>query len=60
MGNSYPPEFLPKLIQAWKDGMFPFTDLITRYDAEDMEKAKADVLSGKAVKAVLVWGVSNE
>ncbi|KAF7889341.1 uncharacterized protein EAF01_010834 [Botrytis porri] len=60
MGNSYPPEFLPRLIQGWKDGMFPFTDLITRYDAEDMEKAKADVLSGKAVKAVLVWGASNE
>ncbi|KAF7941768.1 uncharacterized protein EAE97_006605 [Botrytis byssoidea] len=59
MGNSYPPEFLPKLIQAWKDGMFPFTDLITRYDAEDMEKAKEDVLSGKAVKAVLTWGASD-
>ncbi|TGO26772.1 hypothetical protein BPAE_0053g00250 [Botrytis paeoniae] len=60
MGNSYPPEFLPKLIQGWKDGKFPFTDLITRYDAEDMEKAKADVLSGRAVKAVLVWGTPNE
>ncbi|EDN99311.1 hypothetical protein SS1G_02164 [Sclerotinia sclerotiorum 1980 UF-70] len=37
-------------------GKFPFTDLITRYDAADMETAKADILSGKVVKAVLTWG----
>lgn len=60
MGNSYPPEFLPKLIQGWKDGKFPFTDLITKYDAKDMEKAKADILSGEAVKAVLIWESPNE
>lgn len=56
MGNSYPPDFIPKLIEGWKEGKFPFTDLITRYDAADMETAKADILSGKVVKAVLTWG----
>ncbi|KAI9640605.1 hypothetical protein NHQ30_010904 [Ciborinia camelliae] len=59
MGNSYPPEFVPKLIQGWNEGKFPFTDLITRYNAEEMEKAKADILSGKTIKAVLVWGAPN-
>ncbi|PQE29594.1 alcohol dehydrogenase protein [Rutstroemia sp. NJR-2017a BBW] len=55
MGNCYPPEFLPKLIQGWKDGKFPFTDLMRKYDAKEAEMAKKDVLSGKVVKAVLVW-----
>jgi aryl-alcohol dehydrogenase len=55
MGNCYPPEFVPKLIQGWKDGKFPFTDLVKKYDAKEMETAKKDVLSGKVVKAVLVW-----
>ncbi|KAG4032604.1 hypothetical protein MFRU_006g00740 [Monilinia fructicola] len=55
MGNSYPPEFLPKLIQGWKEGIFPFTDLIKKYPVEEMELAKSDVLGGRAVKAVLVW-----
>ncbi|PQE30328.1 hypothetical protein CJF32_00008196 [Rutstroemia sp. NJR-2017a WRK4] len=55
MGNCYPPEFLPKLIQGWKDGKFPFTDLMRKYDAKEAETAKKDVLSGEVVKAVLVW-----
>ena len=59
MGNSYAPEFLPKLIQSWKEGKFPFTDLIAKYPAEEMEKAKVDILSGKVVKAVLTWGAST-
>ncbi|QSZ36169.1 hypothetical protein DSL72_007294 [Monilinia vaccinii-corymbosi] len=55
MGNVYPPEFVPKLIQGWKDGIFPFTDLIKRYSAEEMELAKSEMLDGTTVKAVLVW-----
>ncbi|KAM3066930.1 hypothetical protein ACMFMG_007075 [Clarireedia jacksonii] len=55
MGNCYPPEFVPKLIQGWKDGKFSFTDLIEKYNAKEAETAKNDVLSGKVVKAVLIW-----
>lgn len=55
MGNAYPPDFVPRLIQGWKDGKFPFPDLIKRYRAEDVEVAKKEVLSGEVVKAVLVW-----
>lgn len=60
MGNCYPPEFLPKLIQGWKEGRFPFTDLIAKYPAEEMERAKVDILSGKVVKAVLTWGAHTD
>ncbi|KAK0113500.1 hypothetical protein ONS95_013756 [Cadophora gregata] len=55
MGNCYPQEFIPLLVGAWKSGYFPFTDLIVKYPAKDMNDAAKDVLSGKVIKAVLVW-----
>ena len=55
MGNCYPPEFIPMLVAAWRDGKFPFTDLIKQYPARDMNVAAQDVLKGNVVKAVLVW-----
>ncbi|KAE9366798.1 aryl-alcohol dehydrogenase-like protein [Stipitochalara longipes BDJ] len=55
MGSCYPQEFIPILVDAWREGKFPFTDLIVRYPAEDMNTAAKDVLSGKVIKAVLVW-----
>jgi aryl-alcohol dehydrogenase len=55
MGNCYPQEFIPMLINAWNEGNFPIDRLVTTYDAKNMEEAKQDTLSGKAVKAVLKW-----
>ncbi len=55
MGNCYPQEFIPKLVDAWQKGDFPFTDFIIKYAAKDMNKAAKDVLSGGVIKAVLVW-----
>jgi aryl-alcohol dehydrogenase len=55
MGSCYPQDFIPTLVDAWSEGKFPFTDLISKYPAEDMNTAAKDVLSGKVVKAVLVW-----
>ena len=55
MGNCYPQEFIPMLVAAWRDGKFPFTDLIKRYPARDMNVAAQDVLKGNAAKAVLIW-----
>jgi aryl-alcohol dehydrogenase len=43
------------LVEAWREGKFPFTDLIVKYPAEDMDTAAKNVLSGKVIKAVLVW-----
>jgi aryl-alcohol dehydrogenase len=55
MGNCYPQEFIPMLVAAWRDGKFPFTDLIKQYPARDMNVAAQDVLKGNVVKAVLIW-----
>jgi aryl-alcohol dehydrogenase len=55
MGSCYPQEFIPMLVEAWREEKFPFTDLIVKYPAEDMNTAAKDVLSGKVIKAVLVW-----
>jgi aryl-alcohol dehydrogenase len=55
MGNCYPQEFIPKLIDAWKEGRFPFDEMIKTYKAEDIEAAATDALSGKTIKAVITW-----
>jgi aryl-alcohol dehydrogenase len=55
MGNCYPQEFIPTLLEAWSAGKFPFTDLVKQYPAKDMNTAARDVLQGHVVKAVLVW-----
>ena len=55
MGNCYPQEFIPMLIDEWKKGNFPFADLIKTYKSSEMQKAVSDVLDGSVVKAVLVW-----
>lgn len=55
MGNCYPQEFIPMLVAAWREGKFPFTDLIKTYPARDMNIAAREVLKGDVVKAVLIW-----
>ena len=55
MGNCYPQEFIPILIDAWRVGKFPFTELVRQYPAKEMNIAAQDVLEGSVVKAVLVW-----
>jgi aryl-alcohol dehydrogenase len=55
MGSCYPQEFISMLVGAWREGKFPFTGLIVKYPAEDMHTAVRNVLSGKVIKAVLVW-----
>jgi aryl-alcohol dehydrogenase len=55
MGSCFPPVFIPRLIEAWKDGLFPFTELIKEYPAKDIAQAVEDVSGGRVVKAVLIW-----
>lgn len=54
-GNCYPPEFLPRLIEANQRGDFPYDKLIKTYPVGDVGKAIEDMKSGKTVKAVLTW-----
>lgn len=55
MGNCYPQEFIPRLIEASKRGDFPFTDLIKTYPVKEMEMAVRDISDGSVVKAVIAW-----
>jgi aryl-alcohol dehydrogenase len=52
-GLSVPQVFIPKLLNYYKLGMFPFDRLIQFYDFEDINRAFADTKSGKVIKAVL-------
>ncbi len=52
-GDSIPKLFIPKLIEYYKKGQFPFDRLIKFYDFKDINQAFADSHSGKVIKAVL-------
>lgn len=54
-GSCYPPEFIPMLLAAKKEGKFPFDELIKDYAAKNLDKAAHDVHAGSTVKAVLLW-----
>lgn len=55
MGSCFPPVFIPRLIEEWKNGTFPFTELIMEYPVNDIAEAVEDVSGGHVVKAVLIW-----
>ncbi len=52
-GDSVPDVFIPRLIELYKQGRFPFDKLITYYDFEDINQAVDDTEQGKVIKAVL-------
>jgi aryl-alcohol dehydrogenase len=52
-GDANPRVFLPKLIDYWTQGRFPFERLITTYDFDDIGQAFHDVEAGKVIKPVL-------
>ncbi len=53
-GYSLPQLFIPKLIDYYRAGKFPFDKMITYYKFEDINKAFEDIHAGKVTKAVLV------
>jgi aryl-alcohol dehydrogenase len=52
-GDSIPQVFIPKLIEMYRAGRFPFDRLIRRYDFDQINEAVADALSGSVIKPVL-------
>jgi aryl-alcohol dehydrogenase len=53
-GSSVPKVFLPRLIEFWRDGRFPFDRLIRTYPLNDIDTAERDSLSGATIKPVLL------
>ena len=52
-GDSIPKLFIPKLLEYYKKGQFPFDRLIQFYDFKDINQAFEDSHNGKVIKAVL-------
>ena len=52
-GDATPQVFIPKLIDLFKAGKFPFDRLVKFYDFDDINQAFADAKSGKTIKPIL-------
>ncbi|WP_216913211.1 NAD(P)-dependent alcohol dehydrogenase [Nocardia noduli] len=53
-GGAVPQNFIPRLIELWQQGVFPFDRMITTYDLSDISRAEADAVAGAAVKPIIV------
>jgi len=53
-GDSIVKIFIPKLIQLYDQGRFPFDKLIAYYDFEDINQAFNDMEEGKVIKPIVV------
>jgi aryl-alcohol dehydrogenase len=53
MGSGVPQIFIPKLIELYKQGLFPYDKLIKIYDFEQFEQAASDSKNGITIKPVM-------
>jgi aryl-alcohol dehydrogenase len=52
-GDAIPQQFIPQMIDQFREGRFPFDRLITFYDFHDINRAIADSKRGTTIKPVL-------
>ena len=52
-GDAIPDQFIPEMIELYKQGRFPFDKMISFYAFEDINKAVQDMEAGRVVKPVL-------
>lgn len=57
-GDAHPGLFIPKLVDFWRQGRFPFDRLLTFYPFAEIARAFEDAHSGKAIKPVLLMETS--
>jgi len=50
-----PSEFIPKMIEWYREGKFPIEKLVRHYPVEQFQQAFDDSSSGVSVKPVLIW-----
>ena len=53
-GDADPHEFIPRLIELWRAGDFPFDRLIDTYPLAQINQAIGDFRAGKALKPILI------
>jgi aryl-alcohol dehydrogenase len=54
-GSSVPQVFIPRMIQLWRDGRFPFEKLIKDYALTDINQGFEDSKNGIATKPVIIY-----
>jgi aryl-alcohol dehydrogenase len=54
-GSAVPQVFIPRLVELWQQGRFPFDKLVQTYTLDDINTAFADSESGKVIKPVVVF-----
>jgi aryl-alcohol dehydrogenase len=52
-GNAVPQRFIPKLIELYRAGQFPFDRLVKFYDFSEINQAISDAKRGDTIKPVL-------
>lgn len=52
-GDSVPRVFIPKLVEFYKAGQFPFDKLVKFYEFQQINEAFADSAEGKTIKPIL-------
>jgi aryl-alcohol dehydrogenase len=52
-GDSIPQLFIPKLVEYYKAGKFPFDKLVKFYKFEEINQAMEDSISGKTIKPII-------
>lgn len=55
-GDAVPQHFIPRLIELYRAGEFPFDRLVTFYDFHEINRALDDARRGETIKAVLRIG----
>ena len=54
-GYAYPPEYVPKMIQWYREGRFPIDKLMKFMPADDFEQGLKEMHDGTTIKPVLLW-----
>ena len=54
-GSSVPQQFIPRLLDLWREGRFPVEKLTRRYGLADINQAFEDSAAGRVVKPVIVF-----
>lgn len=54
VGDAVPEALIPRLIELWQQGQFPFDKLITTFPLDQINEAERASVSGEIVKPVLI------
>ncbi|KAN0099852.1 alcohol dehydrogenase [Hyaloscypha variabilis] len=54
-GDAVPQDYIPKMIQWFREGKFPINKMVKFYAVQDFQHALEDMRSGRTVKPVLIF-----